>query len=131
MRLIVLDASAMVELLLARPGADAVGRAIANQDVIAPGHFDAEVLGGLIRSERLGLATPDRVEGAVHQLGAVPVERIGVAGLLVDAWALRHNVSGADVLYVALARAMDATLVTADRALAAAPLKGISITVVG
>lgn len=131
MTVVVLDASAMVELLLARPGADAVGGAITGRDVVAPGHFDAEVLGGLFRAERLGMAKPSVIEGAVRQLGSAPIDRLVVAGLVTDAWAMRRNLSAADALYVALALKMDAPLITADRALAAAPLKGISITVVG
>lgn len=43
----------------------------------------------------------------------------GALGL--GAWALRHNVSFYDALYVALAAHLDAVLVTADAKLAPAP----------
>ncbi len=131
MNLVVIDASAMVELLLARSGAAAVGRAIVGCSLMAPGHFDAEVLGGLFRAERLELAPTSTIERAVRQLEQVPVERIPVAELVSAAWALRHNLSAADALYITLAQAMGALLVTADRALARAPLEGVTVTVVG
>lgn len=44
-----------------------------------------------------------------------------VAPLLVEAWKLRHNLIVHDALYVALARQLDATLVTGDKRLARAP----------
>lgn len=131
MSLVVIDASAMVELLMARPGAAAVARAVVDRSLLAPGHFDAEVLGGLFRAERLELAPTSAVERAVHQLERVPIERVPVAGLVSEAWALRHNLSAADALYVTLAKAVGALLVTADRALAGAPLEGVTVTVVG
>jgi predicted nucleic acid-binding protein len=129
--LVVIDASAMVELLLSRPGAAAVGQAIVDRSLLAPGHFDAEVLGGLFRAERLELASTQTIERAVHQLERVPVERVPVADLVSEAWAYRHNLSAADALYVTLAKAMSALLVTADRALARAPLEGVTVTLVG
>jgi len=36
-------------------------------------------------------------------------------------WALRHNLSAYDAVYVALAEALDATLLTCDSRLARAP----------
>ena len=43
------------------------------------------------------------------------------APLLVEAWKLRHNLIVHDALYVALARQLDATLITGDKRLARAP----------
>ena len=59
------------------------------------------------------------------------IERFPIAPLVLDAWALRHNVSAYDAFYVALARSLSCPLVTCDRALARAPGLGITVTVVG
>jgi len=44
-------------------------------------------------------------------------------------WQLRDNVRGYDALYVALAEALDATLVTLDRRLSTAPGIGCRVEV--
>jgi predicted nucleic acid-binding protein len=127
---VVLDASAMVELLLDRPGAGDIERLI-RAGATAPAHFDAEVLGGLARVERLALAGADRVAVAVTRLVRAPVIRVPLSPLVTSAWRWRANVSPADALYVALARQLAVTLVTTDRRLARAPLGGVAVTVVG
>lgn len=50
-----------------------------------------------------------------------PGERYGHRDLLARAWELRAAVRGWDAVYVALAEALDATLLTTDARLAAAP----------
>ena len=57
---------------------------------------------------------------AVEDLEAWPGERFGHRLLLSRAWQLRDTVRGWDAMYVALAEALDAVLVTTDRRLAAA-----------
>jgi predicted nucleic acid-binding protein len=57
---------------------------------------------------------------AIEDLEAWPGERFGHRLLLARAWELRDAVRGADAMYVALAEALDAVLVTMDRRLAAA-----------
>jgi predicted nucleic acid-binding protein len=50
--------------------------------------------------------------------------------LLDRVWALRHNLSANDAVYVALAEVLDASLVTSDRRLAHAPgMKGRAILI--
>lgn len=53
-------------------------------------------------------------------LEAWPGERFGHRLLLARAWELRDTVRGWDAMYVALAEALDAILVTTDRRLASA-----------
>jgi predicted nucleic acid-binding protein len=57
---------------------------------------------------------------AVDDLPAWPGERYGRRALLHRAWELRDTIRSWDGLYVALAEALDATLLTADSRLAAA-----------
>jgi predicted nucleic acid-binding protein len=127
----VVDASAMVELLLGRPSAGDIARHVAVEEAAAPAHFDAEVLGGLARAERLRLAEGSVVERAVGQLRASPIVRFPLPHLVEDAWRRRANLSLADALYVSLAAFLGAPLVTVDRRLASAPLTGVTVLLVG
>jgi predicted nucleic acid-binding protein len=64
----------------------------------------------------------DRTEAtqAVEDLEAWPGVRVGHRLLLARAWELRDSVRGWDAMYVALAEAFDAVLITTDERLAAA-----------
>lgn len=126
----VLDASAAVELLLASPAGRHVDRGLRGRTIAAPGHLDAEVLSALGRLAREGAVTEERVERSVTELARAPVARYPLAPLLSDAWELRANVSLRDALYVALARRLDAMLITADARLARAPELGVALTLV-
>ncbi len=57
---------------------------------------------------------------AVEDLRLWPGERFGHRLLLHRSWQLRDTVRGWDAMYVALAEALDAVLVTTDLRLAAA-----------
>jgi predicted nucleic acid-binding protein len=119
---LVIDASAMVDLLLRNPVGDAVGRAITTTTLHAPPHFDVEVLSALARLQRAGQLSDLDVERRLRQLGIAPIERHTGAGLLEPAWAMRHNVRITDGVYLALADALGTQVLTTDRALAnAAP----------
>lgn len=130
MAVVVLDASAAVELLLGSRAGAFVSRSLRGETVAAPGHLDAEVLSALGRLAREGAVPEDRVGASLAELARAPVSRFPVAPLLAEAWDLRANLSLRDALYVALARRLQATLVTADARLARAPELGIPLTVV-
>ena len=127
---VVVDASALVEVLAATPLAAAVDAATAGADLVAPQHLGVEVLSALAGLERRGVITPARAAEAVTDLLDLPVVRVATEGLLLDGWALRANVSAYDAAYVVLARRLGCPLVTADRRLAAAPGLGVAVTVV-
>jgi predicted nucleic acid-binding protein len=48
-------------------------------------------------------------------------ERFGHRSLVGRAWELRHDIRGGDAIYIGLAEALGATLITLDRRLADAP----------
>jgi predicted nucleic acid-binding protein len=127
---VVLDASAAVELVLGTVAGGRVGRSLRRKTVAVPAHLEAEVLSALGRLARAGAVAEDRVAAALAQLVRAPCRRFPLAPLLVEAWALRANLSLRDALYVALARRLEATLVTADARLARAPDLGIALTLV-
>lgn len=128
---LVCDASALVEYLLVTE----TGRAIAdvvqdpNSDVHVPALCDVEVASALRRIlSEPGILSAARAEQALADLLDLPMTRHTHEGLVERAFALRDNISIYDGVYVALAEALAAQLITADRALAAAPLpKGVRV----
>lgn len=119
---VVIDASAGVEL-----AADTVrGRALRGllpSDAVpwVPDHFFAECGAVLRRWEINGVLTTDEVATAVAELQVWPLRIAQVRGLFHDAWRLRHNITFADGLYVALAEHLSAELLTDDQRLAQSP----------
>jgi len=127
---VVVDASALVELLVRGDSAAAVHAALASQNVLAPDLMDAEVLGALVGMERRSEISTSRATHAVHLLGRAPIQRVTNSVLTQDAWSLRGNISVYDGLYVALARRLTCPLITRDARLARSPSLGIPIVVV-
>ncbi len=130
--MLVVDASCLCEVVIGGPGAEAIrDRLAADPDHAAPHVVDVEVF-GVVRREHLH-GRLDRTEAAqaVEDLEDWPGERFGHRLLLDRAWRLRDTVRGWDAMYVALAEALDATLLTTDRRLAAAAGPTCPIEVVG
>lgn len=127
---VVIDASAIVVLLLRLPGAEVVERELSRDEFVAPAHVDAEVLSALAGLSRRAVLRPVRAEQAIAALRRARIRRMPLAPLLDGAWAHRHNVSAYDALYVALAARLECGLLTADRKLAGAPGLGVPVTVV-
>lgn len=127
---IVLDASAAVELLLRTPAGERVAEALTGPALAAPAHIDGEVLSALGRLVRAGEVDEGDVPPMLDALARAPLVRYPLAALLVVAWELRENLTLRDALYVALARRLGATLLTADARLARAPRLGCPLLVV-
>ena len=117
---LIIDASAMVELLLGTKLGASVATQIRGKELHAPAHFDAEVLSALGRLQRAGSLTGEQATARVESLATVPVERHLLPPLLSGAYDRRHNLRLVDALYVELADQIEATLVTTDGGLAAA-----------
>jgi predicted nucleic acid-binding protein len=120
---IVVDASALLEFLLQTPlGARVEARLLRDRDEFhAPHLADVEVAQGLRRLVRAGEVSPDRAAEAIADLADLDLHRHSHLDLLARAWRLRENVTAYDAMYVALAEALDAPIVTCDAALARAP----------
>jgi predicted nucleic acid-binding protein len=125
----VVDASVVVDLLLT--GSPVARSALAGADPLAPAHMDAEAMSAVARLVRAGTVSEERGALAVRRLARAGIDRVPVALLLAEAWALRSNLSAQDALYVALARRLDCPIVTADRRLAGAPNLGVPVIVAG
>lgn len=121
---LVVDAGAVIDLLLRRPAAAAISRALEVDvdDLHAPALLDLEVLSALRRLTLAGELGAERAGAAVDDLDALPILRHGHVALLPRVWQLRENVTPYDAAYVALTEGLgdDATLLTLDRRLAGA-----------
>lgn len=120
--MLVVDASCLCEVLIGTPGAEVVReRLAADADHAAPHVIDVEVLGVVRREHLLGRLDRTAADQAIEDLQDWPGERFGHRLLLSRAWELRDTVRGWDAVYVSLAEALGAPLLTTDRRLAAAP----------
>ncbi|MEQ9398171.1 MAG: type II toxin-antitoxin system VapC family toxin [Longimicrobiales bacterium] len=130
----VVDASAVVELLLGGDGGESVTAALQapgpETSLHAPGLIDVEVIHVFRRHARVGAVASARAEAAVRLLDRLPIHRHLEQTLAPRIWALRDNLTACDATYVALAEAMDCPLVTCDAALASAPGHGAEIVLV-
>ena len=121
--MIVLDASALVELLLGTPLGRAVATRIADPALAlhVPHLADVEVAQVLRRFVASGELEPERGAAALEDLVELDLERHSHEPLLPRLWALRATLTAYDAVYVALAEALDARVLTCDARLSRAP----------
>jgi predicted nucleic acid-binding protein len=119
---IVVDASAVLALLLRGPTAGRVARRIApeREALHAPHLLDLEVAQVLRRYDRAGVIDDARGREALDDLADLGIERHRHQLFLPRVWQLRHRVTAYDAVYLALAEALGAPLLTLDARLARA-----------
>ncbi len=117
--MIVVDASALIEVLLRTRSAPAVEQRLFVPDLTlhAPHLMDIETAQVLRRYALGGEIDDARGRAALEDLADFPIRRYPHDFLLPRVWELRHNLTAYDAVYVALAEALDATLLTRDRRL--------------
>ena len=120
--MIVVDASALLEALLRTPAAKAVEKLLFDprQTLHAPHLLDIEVAQVIRRYSAKGEIDSERGRAALTDLADLPLHRYPHDFLLPRVWDLRNNLTAYDAVYVALAEALDAPLLTRDQRLAAA-----------
>jgi len=119
--MIVADASAIAEVLLARPQATAVRAALTpHPEVHVPEHFHVEVLSVLRRYAVRRELSERRSAVALDALAELRAVRYPVIEMVDQVWELRNTLTAYDAAYFALARRLDVQLVTLDSGLAAA-----------
>ena len=132
--MLVVDASAVAELLLARPVGASVAQRLREHafDLHAPHVLDVEVLSALRRVVAARDATAARAGEALDDLLDLPIERYPHKVLIPRVWELRDNFSPYDAAYVALAEAIaddGVPLLTADARLARAAAAHTTVSV--
>jgi predicted nucleic acid-binding protein len=117
----VLDTSGVVDYLLGI-GAHARVRDLwrDEHELAAPDVLVFETLAVLRRYALRGEIGDQRAAGAIADLADLPLMLVPAMALRDDAWALRHNLTIADGLFVALAARLGEALATKDAALAQA-----------
>ena len=120
--MIVVDASALIEVLLRTPSAGTVEDLLfaTGQTLHAPHLIDVEVMQVIRRYAATGEIDGPRGRAAIDDLIDFPIRRYQHDFLLPRVWELRETLTAYDAAYVALAEALDATLLTRDRRLASA-----------
>lgn len=121
--MIVLDASAVVELLLET----AIGRVVADRiadpslGLHVPHLLDVEVAQVLRRYVRVGDISAEEGTAALAHLQSLDLQRHAHEPLLARVWELRDSLTAYDAIYVALAEVLEAKLLTCDKRLAGSP----------
>ncbi len=114
------DASAIIAVLVGEPNETLASRLSEEVVLHAPHLLDTEVLHVLRRLEQRGDLTSERAAWARDLFGRLTIDRYPHHPLSDRVWELRPAVSAYDATYVALAEALEATLITTDRRLARA-----------
>ena len=130
--MIVIDAS-VVASALGDDGADGehARASLAGERLFAPELIDLEVASTWRRALRAGRLSNERALRALADLAALPLARAPHRPLMARIWELRDNLTLYDAAYVALAEALEARLLTADRRLARAPGVRCEVTLLG
>ncbi|MFT4137324.1 type II toxin-antitoxin system VapC family toxin [Microbacterium sp.] len=110
---VVLDASVVIDVF--------VGDAPWQEWEVCHSHagLDLEVLSVLRRNVLRGELPAHGAREILDSFRELDIERHPLSRLLPRAWAMRHDISGYDAGYVALAESLGVPLVTLDRRLAA------------
>ena len=118
--MLVADASAVVEILMATPTGLAIEQRMfgSEEPVAAPHLLDVEVLHVIRRLNRMNRLTAARCQQALDDLGDLAITRYGHEILRPAMWRLRKSLTAYDAAYVALAELLDAPIVTCDARLA-------------
>jgi predicted nucleic acid-binding protein len=119
---IVVDASALLEALLRTPAASAIEERLFSpgQTLHAPHLLDVEVTQVVRRYAAIGEIDDQRGRAVLADLTDLPLHRYPHDFLLQRVWRLRDNLTACDAVYIALAEALDAPLLTRDQRLASA-----------
>ena len=121
--MIVLDASVALEVLLRMPSGVALEERLfqADETLHAPHLLDVEVAQVLRRYALAREVDAARCRAALDDLAGLALTRYPHDFLMARVWDLRANLSAYDAVYIALAEALDAPLLTRDQRLTKAP----------
>ena len=118
--MIVADASALIDLLLeSEVRTKLEQRLLSGEESLHTPHVvDLEVAHTLRRLVLTGVLSSERAEVALADMADLQLNRYPHVELVPRVWELRDTLTAYDAAYVALAEALEATLVTRDARLA-------------
>ncbi len=116
--MIVLDASAALDLLLGSGRAEHVRARVTGETIHAPHLIDVEIAHVLRRHTQAGAVDHTRAEAALSVWQQIQLDRHAHEPLLDRIWALRQTMTAYEAAYVALAEAIACPLLTCDAKLA-------------
>ena len=121
--MIVLDASALVELILDTPTGQVVAARIADpaEGLHVPHLADIEVVQAIRRYVREGDIDAKAAVIALDDLRALDLQRHAHELLLDRVWELRKHLTAYAAVYIAVAEVLDSVLLTCDGLLSRAP----------
>ena len=120
--MIVVDASVIAPALADDDAdGDRARSRLRGERLTAPELLDLEVVSVIRKALLSGALTRRRAGSALADLVELKLQRASHRPMLARIWELHQNLTPYDAAYVALAEAIDATLVTADRRLSLAP----------
>ena len=118
--MIVADASALIDLLLESEVRTRLEQRLLSgeESLHTPHVVDLEVAHTLRRLVLTGVLSSERAEVALADMADLQLNRYPHVELVPRVWELRDTLTAYDAAYVALAEALEATLVTRDARLA-------------
>ncbi|MGH3715949.1 MAG: type II toxin-antitoxin system VapC family toxin [Micromonosporaceae bacterium] len=128
--MIVVDASAAVELLLRTPRGEQVAARLEGEHAAAPELLDVEVISAMARLLRARAISEADAGSAVELLERMPLTRVRHEVLDQRSWQLRDRVRIAAAFYVACSELFRSPLLTCDPRLARAALPGTAMLLV-
>ncbi len=130
--MLVLDASIVIELLVNGRRASSIRQRLehSTESWHAPQLIDVEVVQVLRRYVRRGWIVTEHGETAIHALRDFDMVRHEHRWLLSRVWQHRNNLTAYDAVYLALAEALPARLMTADRAFEAVASNQVTVELI-
>lgn len=117
--MIVVDCATVVDALTAVAGTDELRARLAAEELHAPSLLDYEIVSAVRGLTLAGHLSAARAQDLLTDFDDLPIQRWPSANALRRrAFQLRDNVSAYDAAYIALAEALDCTLLTRDARLA-------------
>ena len=118
----VIDASVAVAWYIddKNPAAKAILAALDAEKMYVPANFGTEVVNALLKAERRGICSETQVSRAIEHMRGLPLEAEAPSLAVVAALGRRHQLTGYDAAYLALAKETGSHVATLDSKLAAA-----------
>jgi predicted nucleic acid-binding protein len=127
---LVIDASAVIDLVVQGARTADVEARVGGARLAAPDLVGLEVISALARLERAGRLTPQAADTARDGWLRTSVRRLPLGAVEDRVWMLRARLRSSDAYYVAYAEQLRVPLLTCDARLARAGVSGVSVLLV-